>query len=512
MQTSFNPNPTRPCHLYAWLALLIPWAPACDSTLPSARMNGGQVRLPIPTNHDPLPGPERLTRIESGEVIELTPLKLIRIAFDQQPDIKSSYQRFKQEEARYDFFVVSRDSLTPRLRTINRYGEKRDPLAVGREREHVVEFSIEKQFFDTTELNFGIGVRTLAVDEALGTQPFLSASLRYPLSVSREKLERTSEEIFRRNELNDAQLDYIQTVRRRLERTLFSFYDVVSQSRQLKSVRRWSDDLEELMGRLDGIVGRNLTTDRLRIEAERARVRALAGEMAGRYEIDLERLKSACGIPFHVRLELVDEPFNPFTGATHEELLKLGIQTDPEIATLRNEQRNAEVELDLARRGRWDVTMLLDGETSLEGGGEDDGISDWSLSFGLDVAMVDSRVTDSLARQAQANITRFAQAIIARENEVFVDTLEPIIRIETLGKSRDELAGNLSRFRQDYLTGVEKYVAGTLNIDDLLKRRDILFEQEQQISRLTQIVGANVSELCTATGKFFELINKSGGG
>ena len=188
----------------------------------------------------------------------------------------------------------------------------------------------------------------------------------------------------------------------------------------------------------------------------------------------------------------------------------MSIDTDPEILTLRNEVRNAEVQLDLARRGQWDVALLLGGESALEGGGESNTISDWSVNVGFEVSRVDHRVTDSLTRQAQANILRFSEAIAARENDIFVDTLEPIIRIETLGASRDELRANLPRFEADYQTGMDDYFAGTLNIDDLLKRRETLWNQQDEVARLTRLVGANVAELCSATGKFFELLDENG--
>ena len=490
---------------------------SCDATLPSRRLRT-EVRLPIPTIDDQLPGPERLSTIDRGEVYRLTPLSVIEIAFDHGPDIKSSYQRYKSEEARYDFFVVSRDSLTPRVITRNNMSESRSNVAdslrpnkltgvVRRHRRSSVEFSVEKQFFDTTELDFGVGLASRDDDETDGFQPFVSASLRYPLWVSRQKLERTSEEIFRRNELNDAQLNYIQTVRRRLENALRSFYRVLELRRQVDHATAWERDLHSLTSRIHEIEGRDLTADRNRVMAELAKVSAFVGEITGRRDIDRERLKAACGLPFHAEIHLIDEAFNPFLGALHDELLRMSIEKDPEIATLRNEQRNAEVQLDLARRGKWDVSLLFDANSNLDGGTDLDGSSDWQVSVGLDVSVVDSRVTDSLGRQAQARIARFRQSIIARENRIFVDTLEPIIRIETLGASRDELHANIPRFRDDYVNGIELYIQGTLNIDDLLKRRETLFDQRQEVARLTFIVGVNIAELCTATGKFFDLIN-----
>jgi hypothetical protein len=116
-------------------------------------------------------------------------------------------------------------------------------------------------------------------------------------------------------------------------------------------------------------------------------------------------------------------------------------------------------------------------------------------------------VTDSLIRQAESNIARFNQEIVAREDQVFVDTFEPLLRIETLGQSRDELVANLPRYQADYDNGLDEYFADKLNIDDLLTRREELFYQEQEISRLTYMVCINVAELCAATGKFFELLN-----
>lgn len=147
----------------------------------------------------------------------------------------------------------------------------------------------------------------------------------------------------------------------------------------------------------------------------------------------------------------------------------------------------------------------------MEGGGERDGESDWSVSVGFDVRAVDARVTDSLIQQAQSNIARFDQAIASRENDVYVDTFEPLLRIETLGQSRDELISNLPRYQADYDNGITEYLAGNLNIDDLLTRREDLHEQEVEISHLIFMVAANVSELCAATGKFFELLNNNEG-
>jgi len=481
---------------------------ACNGITPSARLRQ-RVDLPVPDSASTPPDHSRLTRELRGEPRVLTGRTLIPIAFGNQPDIKASFQRFKSEEARYDFFYVSRDSLTPQLRSSNTFTESRDndTTTVSRERSHTAEMAVEKRFFDTTHLDLAVGYQTDDNGE-IGNHPYLSGRLRYPLWASREKLERTSEDIFRRNELDDAQLAYIQQVRFQLQDMLFKFYLVVQQKRDLTHLREWLRDLEDLAERAERIQVRDVTTDRRRIDAEITRVTSEIRNLSGRHEIDIERFKGSVGLPFHTRVEFVDDDFNPFVGATHEELLRLTTETDPEIATLRNALRNAEVQLDLARRGRWDIALTLNGESSIEGSSSDEGVSDWTVTSGFEVSAVDSRVTDSLTRQAQANIARFGQAIAARENAIFVDVLEPLIRIDTLGASKEELTNNLPRFEEDYANGIDEYLAGTLNIDDLLKRRETIFTQHQEIAALGWLVGANVAELCSATGKFFELLNE----
>ncbi len=486
--------------LPVWLAVA-----GCTSTLPSQRLQS-DVNFPIPTSAFQLPSPDRLRSTDSGERMSLTPRSLIRIAFDRQPDIKSSFHRYKSEEARYDFFYATNDSFTPRMLISNDFREDRFDETVERKRDHTVEFSVEKQFFDTTDVNIGVGYATDEFENDIGNAPFLSANLRYPFQASREKLERTSEDIFRQNELNDVQLDYIQTVRNRLQGVLFRFHETVDLIHRVQYYKEWVADLEDIERQMKTIQGRDLTEDRQRLRSEITRVKADRRNAGGKRDLEMTRLKSGIGMPFYIELELLDEPFNPFEGKTHAELLALSIDTDPEIATLRNSMRNSEVQLDLARRGTWDIALLLGGGSHLEGRGSSEGDSDWHVTVGLDVSAVDPRVTGSLSRQAQANIARFQQAIAARENAIFADVFEPLIRIETLGESREELIAGLHTFQSDYEAGLRQYVKGSFSIDDLLQRRANLFGQQAEIARLTFLVGANVAELCSATGKFFELI------
>jgi outer membrane protein TolC len=476
---------------------------ACDASMPSARIERAAI-LPVPPELPVEPAAPEKPQVKTER---MSARSLVRTTFENHPDIKSSYQRFKVEEASYDFFYVSRDSLTPRLSLENSY--EYSSFAIGPHEwntEHALGLGVEKRFFDTTSIDIAGGVTTDIDDGHTGYAPFLSARMRYPLGGSREKLQRASEDIFRQNELDDAQLEYIEQVRRILRRAMEQFYEVLELGRRVTSARQWKEDLVTLEERCRELLER--PSDLLRSRAEITQAGSTERNLVGRREIEMARLKTATGLPYDAEIELDTEIYNPFSGQSHEEVMKRALEVDPEIATLGNSATNARVQLDLALRGNWDIALVVSGRARPGGWGEEKDNVNWFAAAGVEIAKVDKRVTSSLIRQARANILRFARAIDARRREIHVTTLDPLIRIETLGTSRTELIENLARLEADYQSGLALYLAGDLNIDDLLSRRSTLFRQDQEVAELTNSIGENVAELFAATGNFFVMLDQ----
>jgi len=493
--------------------------------LPSQRVESG-VAMPVPRGGAAgdiaatsmpaatQPSDEQMPAPSASAHYVLDPLRVINLAFNNQPAIKQRYQSFKAEEARYDFFYTSRDSLTPGMRVFNRLAGERDPIdGQYRDREHVAELFVEKRFFNTSRLSFSTGYRVTG-EQWTGEQanhPFVAGSLRYPLSASREALQRASEEIVRQNDLNDAKLEYLETVRTRLLWALFDYYGTIDVRDRLEMTRRWLHDLRTMTVEIREVTDRDVESDLQRVQAEVASVEADWRDLSGRLEVRLDELKSAIGLSFDSTLEVIEAPFNPFAGVSRERLLELSLATDPEIATLRNAVRNAQAQLDLARRGKWDAALIFSGESALEGDQGDQGRSYWQVSASVELRRVDERVTRSLERESLANIERSQQAIRARENNIYVGTLDPMIRMKTLTLNIKHLTGNLQRFQRNYEEGLARYRQGELNIDDLLSRRQELFHQQEEIINTKRRVGDAVAQLCSATGTFFDLINEHNG-
>lgn len=485
----------------------------CEATTPSKRV-GAALNLPAPTSHKTLPKSERLLNTDQRGPLQLTPVTLVRTAFDGNPNIKSSFRRFKSEEARYDFFYASNDSLTPQLSVGSRYNEFEDRAGndgwgyVDRLRTHTATVGVEKRFFDTTRMELDVGYDWSDLDgEGYGGKPFAAAQIRYPLWASRERLERTSEDIFRRNELNDARLNFIKSVRVQLRSALNHYFSTIYNMKQREASTSRRQDLEALLQRLQSLDTPEAAADARRVEAEITSVRSQEEGFETFVNVFFARVNGALGLPFNTPLNVIEEEFNPFIGATHRELLERAIDTDPEIGALRNARDNAHAQLELAQKGKWDVALLFGGKTDLRGDGQATDETEWEVSFGLEVAAVDARVTGSLIRQARADIERYNEAIAARENAIYVNTLEPVARNIQLRETRQDLIDALPDYISDYQDGVQAYFARKININDLIQRRADLYSQEVEIARQAFYMGVNVSSLCAETGLFFELLN-----
>lgn len=214
--------------LFSFVSIL---TTGCGGTLPSSNVQQ-RAFLPVPPSTDRVTQEAESVPSAERPRVRVSARSVIPTAFELHPDIKASYQRFRAEEARYDFFYVSRDTLTPRLQVVSSYEEEGSRSVTGRRiydrtSGHTLEAAIEKEFFDTTRIEVGTGVNSSRENGDDGYQPFVFAGLRYPLGGSRERLARTSEDIFRRNELDDAQLEYIDNVRERLSDALEQFYEVI---------------------------------------------------------------------------------------------------------------------------------------------------------------------------------------------------------------------------------------------------------------------------------------------
>jgi len=491
------------------LVLVLPMLTGCAA---SSGISVNGLSVPVPSDLAEksryAPPGKYLPRGEAKCV--LTPLSVIRLTFERNPQIKRAYLNYAAEQARYDYIVATWTSLTPGFSISAGTDQSLDPDdEVSRTHSQEAKVFMDQNFLNTSRLRLSANLHNEEDDGLHASHPSISASLRYPLWGSREALARSSEQIFQQNRVNDAQLGYVQTVRWRLRLALAIYFGAVQLRQRADVAREMLEDLRSIAERIRAEGGPSAASDLQRLESEMTSVGTQVRNLQSRYQIELESLKAAIGLPFYVDLELVEEPFDPFGEVDREKLLQLSMQTDPEIATLKNAIKNAQVQLALARKGRLDIALLLSGSMDMRGTGQWTGKENWKADAGLEVRFVDSRVSDSLEREAAATVARFQQAMLARRNDIHVGTIEPLIQAQTLKSNIEDIRRNIDRYKNDYQTGLEAYFKGQMNIDDLIQRRRNLFNEKQDLILSKSRLGQRMADLASATGKFFELLEKA---
>jgi hypothetical protein len=430
--------------------------------------------------------------------------------FENSPRIRTAYQRYAAEQARYEYVIANWSSFTPGVALAPGISSsERDGDSATRRYTQKAQVFLDRNFLNTSRVRLSGDMLREDIDpEDYTMHPSLRGSLRYPLGASRESLVRTSEQIQYENRVNDTQMGYIKEVRAQLRYAVVVFFEALELRLRAEMQRQMLRDLEGLANRINASIAAKAKADLDRLQAEITSVGTRIRDTQSRYEIQVEQLKSITGLPFETEVYPLDEPFDPFGQIDREELLRLSTQSDPEIATLGNAVKSAEIQLDLARKGRIDIALLAGGGMDMAGTGRWTGRQEWSADAGVELRLVDPRISKSLEREAQSTISRLENSIQSRRNEIRVGTMEPLLLAQTLRRNIQDTRGNIERYSRDYQAGRRLYFGGKMDIDDLLRRRQNLFNEQQSLIASRTNLGQRMADLASATGKFFELLEQ----
>jgi len=493
--------------LHCFLALVLSVFFSC-STYPT-RPDDGLLLFPEahPAGADApqsIPSLDELTATTAP--LALTPVCVIQYTYVNYPYIKEKYETKLSKEARYDFFIASRSAVSYGAR-IAGYKDVRDNRwSRSRDYGWGPEVYVEKKFFNSGEVLLYSRYDYGNIDGEAGSETEVGAYLEYPLFASREALQRENEKIFWRNEVDDANLEYFRSVREAINWALETYSEALEYQERIEYSKSYIADLQELHQRMLSTNDPEVIKDCEKVVAEITTEQAELETLIGTLEIKLQSLKSHIGLPFDCQILLQPEDFNPFRGKSQEELLRVSLETDPEIKVLRNAISSAEAELDLAQRGKWDTSFFLRGERTLAGTGSSEGEDGYSIGAGVGIRHIDPRITDSMEREARANIRRYKNAIKGRENDIFVDTTDSLVGMETNGNKFRSLTENLPRYITDYEGGVTKYFNRQITIDELLKKRDDYYEEQRWIAESRENYSSNVADLCASTAQYLEYL------
>lgn len=310
---------------------------------------------------------------------------------------------------------------------------------------------------------------------------FVQSEIAFPLFSSNTKLERLSERTFEENDLREARLDYIDEVRAQIEDAQETYYEMTEAGSMLRAFILHRDDLQKLVTS-GGVDGNDRVETLDRIGALESDIRVWELRIATR-EIQLVQLlairrESITSIeevtvdvsaPGHLGRSYVVEPY--------ELILDRALTHDTETEVLQRVIENAMEKVRLAERGKWDITVAMDGRYNYSES-RAVGSDSYSAGFGLRLKRFDHDVlrhsrSKALAdvRSAEAGIEQRAAALRSRIGEHKAELDNLVDRLRQLSELRESRLRIYTFKRKDYLDHA-------ISLDELLNASRNLLRAE----------------------------------
>lgn len=378
---------------------------------------------------------------------------VIELAFARNPGIRAARYQLESAQHNFDLFESELSQFTPLVLDSkllrDRDAHKGAEITAG----------MERAFFNGASAALNVGNNSRFERGSREHAQFVASEVEFPLFSSNTRLERLSERTFEENDLQEARLDYIDEVREQIEDAQATFYEWTEATSMLRAHTLHRDNLALLTEAADGNNRLELLD---RIQALDSDIRVWELRIATR-EIQLSQLlvippDSIASIsevhidvtsPDHLGRHYVAEPF--------PRILKRALTHDTESEILRSVIENAEEKIRLAERGKWDITVALDGRYNYgeSGPGSD---NSYSAGMGLRLKKFDRKVlrhsrSKALAdvHSAEAQIEQRAARLQSRigEHKAELDNLvDRISQLTSLRESRHQI---YTFKRQDYL-------------------------------------------------------------
>ena len=341
---------------------------------------------------------------------------IIRITYQKNMEIAAA--RFEIEATDYQFrrFRRSLSQFVPvvvdsRAERVVESALRNGARITDEESQARVSVGFEKEFFDGKKISAGAGFRGTADEDGENANPFLEGELRFPLFGSFTTLERVTELNFEENELLNAWLDFIDTVRDGISDSHEAYVSLQTAIRRRQIAVETVGDFEQLLS--DPRIERS-GDERRQVEDQIQAFQSETVEQDGNIEVSLIELLDRLGLD-QLNLEDIRQMHTEDEGlyGSHyiesdiESVIAEALKNDVEIRVLEIAKRNAELKRSLAERGKWDITGRLFGKYDFDRKGDDPGErSGYEVGVGVSVQRNDPKLLRLSLQQAEAEIRK----------------------------------------------------------------------------------------------------------
>jgi len=422
--------------------------------------------------------PERKTkvRVDINSIIPLT--------FKHNPEILSAQYALESAEYQFKDFQRNLSRYTPLLLNSDLEYENRDS---GQNRRYDLRAGVQKEFFDSSRIFGGVGHRYRSGDHKNGTSEFAQTEITFPLFASNTRLRRITDRSREENEMLNARLDYIDTIRDAIQDAQSEYFWCLAMEHIRKFRRQSIVDLEELcqnrqaqnhpnqLRQLQNEI-RDLQTTMLMDEEHIQRNLLDLRLEIGLNELALEEVD---GFDFYAK----DYWGKSYINTPIEELYEKAAENDIRLQVLQNARENSAEKKRLADKGKWDAFVDLQGEYDLHPGGDMKDDNGYRAFGQLRAKKIDPVLLGYSRSRAVAEINEYNWLI--REQR-----LKTRNRIEikwyvakSLRKQCRQISETISSRKQIFQQKSESYRRGEETVENLISARDKLMDAQFDLVR-----------------------------
>ena len=454
--------------------------------------------------------------IDFYSIIQITFSKNLEIAAARY-DIEASDYQFRRFERNLSQFVplmvetsTERDSESFFDRG-NRISENDD--------EAFARVGFEKEFFDGKKISASSGVRRTSNSNGDNGHPFIGGEVLFPLFGSFTTLERVTERNFEENELLNAWLDFIDTVRESISESHDAYVDV----EEAVGVKSLIDTvIRDFQSVRDSPLMEGRENDALQVADQIQDFQSRLVDSTGDIDASLISLMENLGVDNlpkdsirHLEINGGDYYGSCYIESDIENIIENAIENDVEIRVIKVARSNAELKKRLSKNGKWDIFGKLFAHYDFEERGDDRRRrSGYEVGLGFSVQRNDPKLLLLSMRQAEAEIKRFDVQIEWREHKVRHLIQRKVSQARSLRSLIEELKASRGLRRSVYAQKLEFYQNGEESIDNLIETRGSLYDTEKDLVERLADFFEIVIELDVASGFYFkhlgDLVNEIG--
>lgn len=444
------------------------------------------------------------------EISTLNPENIMRLTLEHSTQIQAAKHKLESAEYNFKLFNSEFTQFTP----LNLNSK----LSTEGYNEHnyncTTTAGVRKDYFGGGSLSADIGNYSSWDDKKPGNNTqFVKAEVRFPLFSSNRKLTRIIKRTFEENELYEAQLDYVNSIRRTILYALANYYDYLCRVRILQDLRSYQNDLIKLKAHPSFS---DRPTVQQQIEGE---INELTLEIQDKtIEVDarLIWLERWIGIDqlSEYRIEPIELDYDQddyygrfYVEATYEEVLNLAVKNDSDLKVLRLIKQNAIEKKRLAQQGKWDIFLSIGGRYNFYE--EENGVpldSSYSASTGIELKRFDRTVLRYTINKAEADILEAEAKIEDRLGGMAAEITQ---KKESLSTKKEQVLSarkNLASRQEIHDLKLEQFLAGNETADNYLKAFNALYEGMEKAFRQENRYLDAIRDFNYICGEYFQTL------